>query len=211
MARLAARWWRLADGRRVEIGSPEFPADAAGLVELERDQVATDPHRIRDADEDVRDAARFEELARERGEHPLGLMLVARDTAGAGGASGGVVGRLVFTPERHRKLQHHGVFGIVVHSRWRGVGVGTGLIATMLDWAREHERLEKVELAVLEPNRGARRLYRRIGFRTEARLRRHVRMPDGRVVDDYRMAIYVKEGVAPAGFETWRGLATVRP
>jgi ribosomal protein S18 acetylase RimI-like enzyme len=63
--------------------------------------------------------------------------------------------------------------------------------------------IEKVTLGVMDSNAGARRLYRRLGFRAECRQRRYFKFGDGRYADDVVMSVYVKPGVAPAGFATW--------
>ena len=58
---------------------------------------------------------------------------------------------------------------------------------------------------MLEPNVKARALYQRLGFREEGRSPRHFKFGPGSYVDDIQMAMYVKPGIAPVGFLTWRG------
>jgi RimJ/RimL family protein N-acetyltransferase len=196
----------LPEGTRVEIRTAET-AHVKGILAIEADQLETDPHRVRDADEGIRSAAAWDAYLKEHAREPSWLFLVA--VAGLGRERGGeVVGRLAFRCDQWRKTRHHGTFGIVVHSAWRGRGVGSALIESLLDWGAAHPELEKIRLSVFATNVGARRLYRRLGFRSEGRFRRHFRMPDGRVLDDVSMAIYVKPGIAPAGFVTWREGAT---
>lgn len=195
----------VGDGRAVVVRSAR-PGDGERMLELEADQIATDPHRVREADEDVRGVDRFEELIAERTAAPHSLVLIAIPTDPTGAESGNAVARVMLWQERWRKCAHQAGFGIVVHSAWRGCGLGTAMIAAMLDWATQEPDLEKVKLSVLATNRGARRLYRRLGFRTEGRLRRHFKMPDGRLIDDILMAIWVKPNAAPRGFFEWRGI-----
>ena len=60
-------------------------------------------------------------------------------------------------------------------------------------------------LGVLETNAGARKLYDRLGFRLESTAPMHFKLGPGRYITDLWMAIYVKPGLAPDGFKTWRG------
>jgi RimJ/RimL family protein N-acetyltransferase len=207
---IAARHVTVSGGRTVVVRSA-VPGDGLRLAAIEADQIATDPNRVRDPDEDIRGPERFEELIAERTAAPHGLFVVARQLDHTGTEIGDIVGRVVLWPsERWRKCAHHAVFGIGVHSAWRGCGLGTALLTAMLDWATQQPNLEKVRLSVLATNTGARRLYRRLGFRTEGRLRRHFKMRDGRIVDDLLMAIWVKP-IAPEGFQAWSPSSTHPP
>ena len=64
--------------------------------------------------------------------------------------------------------------------------------------------LEKVYLGVFETNAGARRFYETMGFCEEGRNKDYFRFGQGRYVDDIRMSLYVKPGLAPEGFNTWQ-------
>jgi GNAT superfamily N-acetyltransferase len=54
--------------------------------------------------------------------------------------------------------------GIAVLDEWRGRGLGTMLMDTIEDWAREAQ-LDALVLDVATGNDGARRLYERLGYR----------------------------------------------
>ncbi|WP_263264720.1 GNAT family N-acetyltransferase [Pseudomonas sp. RIT-PI-S] len=77
---------------------------------------------------------------------------------------------------------------IVVHPGYVGQGVGSALMQGLLGWASERPGLVKIELRVREPNASARRLYERFGFTEEGRQAKHVRLPNGRLIDDICMA-----------------------
>ena len=81
---------------------------------------------------------------------------------------------------------------IVVHPGQRGRGVGTALMRSALGWAEDDQRVRKIELLVRATNHNAIRLYRKLGFLEEGRLREHVRLPSGRFVDDIAMAWFPK-------------------
>lgn len=114
-----------------------------------------------------------------------------------------VLGGLIFRGQPRRRMRHHGTFGVAVAGGWRGRGVGRAMIRALLDWAADHEFLEKVCLYCFETNVRARALYRSLGFVEEGRSPRHFRYGPGQYVDDISMTIYVKPGVAPPGFNTW--------
>src|SRR5205823_1912443 len=135
-------------------------------------------------------------------EHP-GQLFLAALLDEPGPPPGSIIGSLRFGCGDRRKVSHHGHFGLGVNADWRGQGLGRALIAALLDWGAAHATIEKVCLSVLEPNERARALYERIGFVQESRSLRHFRFGPGHYVNDVQMAIYVKPGIAPEGFETW--------
>ena len=66
------------------------------------------------------------------------------------------------------------------------------LITVLLDWARKHPTLEKVQLGVFAENARAVALYRSLGFVQEGHRRRGFKHPDGTYSDDILMATFVK-------------------
>lgn len=186
----------LRDGTRLVVRSARED-DIGALIALNERMVATSPHMLRDLDEQERDPVEFEKVLRAHNDHPGKAYLVA--------AAEGTqhAGRLAVRCGQWRRLAHRVEFGISVDRAWRGRGVGTALISTVLDWAAGHTTIEKVCLSCFATNAGARRLYERLGFVTEAVLAKHIRQGPGDYVDDVQMAIWVKPGLAPAGFRTW--------
>jgi RimJ/RimL family protein N-acetyltransferase len=177
--------------------------DAAALVAHMEHMSQTDPHTVRIPGEGVRTVEQVAEFARTHRENPGQLMIVAVVPEGPSSPPGGIIGALRFACGDRQRVAHHGHFGISAHADWRGRGVGSALIGTLLDWAAAHPAIEKVCLGVLEPNAGARRLYTRMGFVQECRLLRYFKFGPDQYVNDVQMAIYVKPGVAPEGFLTW--------
>lgn len=182
-------------------------ADAAALLDLQNHVVATDPHTVREPGEQQRTLEEQTGWVRAMLAAPAHLLLVA--------AEGGepvppgralILGALSFRNGDRRKVAHHGHFGIGVRAEHRGRGVGSALIGALLDWAAEGPILEKICLGTLATNTGAQRLYQRMGFVEESRSPRYFKLGPGKYVDDIQMAMYVKPGIAPAGFNTWRGV-----
>ncbi|MBL9030172.1 MAG: GNAT family N-acetyltransferase [Phycisphaerae bacterium] len=188
----------LRKGGAVFIRSAE-PSDVGALRDFESHMLANNPFGVREPGEAQRteqeDRQRIERFVRE----PGWLML----TAWTANRHEELVGELSFRAGERRKLAHHGSFGLSVHAAWRGRGVGSAMIHALLAWAAAHRQIEKVTLGVFETNTEARRLYERLGFVEESRALRYFKIGPGRYVDDVQMAIYVKPGVAPAGFKTW--------
>lgn len=74
----------------------------------------------------------------------------------------------------------------------RGKGHGTDMLRALVGWAFDFLRLERVWLDVYDMNDGARRVYERVGFKTEGVLR-HAIFREGRYLDVHRMAILAGE------------------
>lgn len=199
MATITPQLVTLTDGTPLWIRSAE-PGDIPGVVALREELVVSSPHQVsgpRDTWTHEMAAERIRHATESRGH----LWLVASTGREPGSE---VVGSINFRSEDRKRIEHHGSFGIGNHSSWRGRGVGTALIEALLNWAAADPIIEKVTLGSFANNVKARRLYRRMGFRTEARSKRFFKIAPGEYVDDIQMCIYVKPGVAPDGFVTWQ-------
>lgn len=100
-----------------------------------------------------------------------------------------VVGAAGF--ERHDgRRAHAALLHIGVHDDWAGRGVGTALMAALIDSADRWLGLRRLELTVYADNAPAIALYRRHGFETEGTLRGFA-LRDGQFVDALTMARWV--------------------
>ena len=95
----------------------------------------------------------------------------------------------------------HGIaeLGMMVAADWRGRGVGSALLGSAVEWARE-AGAHKMALQVWPHNAGARRLYERLGFVTEGRLRRHWRRRNGELWDSIVMGLVLDTTTAGSPF-----------
>jgi len=75
-----------------------------------------------------------------------------------------IIGLLFFVPMTKIKNRHTGEFGVSVHPNHQGRGVGRALIKSLLNWANENDRIEKVFLNVFATNTTAIKLYKDLGF-----------------------------------------------
>ena len=96
----------------------------------------------------------------------------------------GVLGLHIESPSRRR---HVGSIGMAVHDDFQGQGVGSALMAAMINLADNWLNLRRIELEVYTDNAPAIRLYEKFGFVTEGTMRDYA-FRDGQYVDAYKMA-----------------------
>jgi RimJ/RimL family protein N-acetyltransferase len=77
---------------------------------------------------------------------------------------------------------------MAVAGGWRGRGVGTALMQSCVDWARERG-IHKLALQVWPHNEAAIRLYEKFGFEREGVLRAHYRRQNGELWDAVVMGL----------------------
>jgi L-phenylalanine/L-methionine N-acetyltransferase len=87
------------------------------------------------------------------------------------------------------RLRHSGHLFVYVSRGHQVHGIGTRLIAALLDLADNWLLLRRVELTVLVKNERARRLYERLGFEVEGRRKLSV-IAKGEIEDEWLMARY---------------------
>jgi putative acetyltransferase len=100
---------------------------------------------------------------------------------------GRVVGQSSLTPAKSPRRRHSGSIGIAVHDAFQGQGVGSALMAAMLELADRWLDLRRIELTVYADNAAAIHLYEKYGFVIEGRLRADA-FRDGTYVDSFAMA-----------------------
>ena len=96
----------------------------------------------------------------------------------------GMLGLETF-PNRPRR-RHVGRIGISVVGEWQGKGVGTALMAAVVDLADNWLNLTRLELEVYADNAAAIHLYERFGFVYEGTLRQHA-FRNGKYIDSNMM------------------------
>jgi RimJ/RimL family protein N-acetyltransferase len=104
-------------------------------------------------------------------------------------AKGEIVGTANFSRGRQPKTRHVASLGIALRKDTRGVGLGMAMMLAGIAWART-VGIQKLTLGVFATNRAALGLYRKLGFRTEGRLR-HQAMIQGQPVDELLMALWI--------------------
>jgi len=112
---------------------------------------------------------------------------------------GRVVGYIRLRPPTHLPENAHviQIQGLAVHPAARRRGIATVLVAAAEQRLRERGT-QKLTLRVLSTNKGAIRLYERLGFTREGVLRQEF-IIDGRYVDDVLMAKSLGPQAQPPG------------
>lgn len=161
---------------------PAVPHDAPALVELAR-AVGSEPEGWLIATENWRSATEERRYLRALRGHPHAQVFVAE-------TPDGLVGRLSIARDPHPASAHVADLGLMVAASHRRRGVGSGLLAEAVDWARA-AGVRKVELHVFPHNAPAIALYVAFGFTREGYRRGHYRRTDD-YVDAILMALPVE-------------------
>jgi putative acetyltransferase len=158
------------------------PADAVILAAAER-ELAKTPGRLTSRSHELK-AANFRRAILELSSE--GAYLVAVE-------HGRIVGHALLRRMEREANAHVRRLTIMVHEGHQGRGIGTALLKRLMSWARKAPGVEKIELGVRTVNRGAVRLYKRLGFRVEGRLRKHLKLTDGSTIDDFAMGWFPRK------------------
>ena len=92
-----------------------------------------------------------------------------------------VVGWCDVFPQENPRQSHRGGLGMGILPEFRGQGIGSKLLAAVLDHSKSFG-LEKVELYVYTSNKSAIALYRKFGFEQEGLIRKYRKL-DGQYFD----------------------------
>jgi L-phenylalanine/L-methionine N-acetyltransferase len=100
---------------------------------------------------------------------------------------GVVVGNAGVQPLTHIRRRHAAGIGIAVAKQAQGQGVGSALMAELIDWADNWAQLLRLELTVFIDNEAAIALYKKFGFVHEGAHRAYA-LRDGVFADVHAMA-----------------------
>ncbi len=100
---------------------------------------------------------------------------------------GKVVGNIGFEHSQRPRTAHCGSFGIGVHDDFHHLGIGTKLIATVLDLADNWLQIKRVQIEVNCDNDAAIACYKKLGFEIEGQAKGSV-FRHGEYIDTYYMA-----------------------
>jgi len=102
-----------------------------------------------------------------------------------------LVGVLTFERNIKIKEKHRASFGVSVRKEHWGKKIGNSLMEEMLEYARNMEGLEKIELEVFDDNDRGLALYRKHGFEEEGRISKAF-VVDGEYHDAVIMSLFLK-------------------
>jgi RimJ/RimL family protein N-acetyltransferase len=112
---------------------------------------------------------------------PTSLYLIAE-------VAGELTGTLTFSAGKRPRLQHVGEFGMAVLRTYWNLGIGSQLLACLIEWARQGGIIRKINLRVRVDNLAALHLYEKFGFVREGRLTREFFLHE-QFVDMYMMGL----------------------
>lgn len=184
MSSIPTRTITLTTGESVTIRSAQ-PDDATPLLAYVRSVAAETSFFIMQADEFNFTDEQERQWIQDHLDGPGKLTVMAE-------VSGSVVGFLSFENGPHRRVAHRGTFGFSVARDWRGRGIGTALLQTLIEWAEANPLIEKIGMAVFANNERAIRLYRKLGFVEEGRRPREMKLGPGQYVDNILMFRFVE-------------------
>ncbi len=98
-----------------------------------------------------------------------------------------VMGTITLRQSANPRMAHVGGLGMMVHPAYWGKGVGSKLMAAVIDLADNWLNISRLKLEVNVDNTAGVRLYRKFGFDVEGTKRWHT-FRNGRLVDSYFMA-----------------------
>jgi RimJ/RimL family protein N-acetyltransferase len=90
------------------------------------------------------------------------------------------------------RTRHIGGIGISILSEYRGLGLGTVMMRSLIEWASNDAVLEKLTLGVYSDNPAAMQLYKKMNFQEEGRQSRQMKSADGSYKDLILMYRFVK-------------------
>jgi RimJ/RimL family protein N-acetyltransferase len=173
----------LKTGELVAIRSAQ-PDDAAQLIAYVRSVLAESPQVLLEPDEFNFTEEQERQWLQDHLDGPGKCVVVAE-------VSGTVIGCLSFENGSHRRIFHRGSLGVSVRRQWRGRGIGTALLQSLLDWAEANPLIEKIGLSVFANNVDAIRLYKRLGFVEDGRQSREMKLGPGDHADNILMCRFV--------------------
>jgi RimJ/RimL family protein N-acetyltransferase len=114
-------------------------------------------------------------------ESPNSLYLIAE-------IAGEIAGTLTFSVGKRPRLQHAGEFGTSVLRTYWNRGIGSYMLAYLINWAKQNGTIRKINLRVRVDNLPAIHLYEKYGFVQEGRLSREFYL-HGQFVDTFIMGL----------------------
>lgn len=100
-----------------------------------------------------------------------------------------IIGSLDLRGEPRKKVQHNAILGIAIRKEWQGIGLGTALFNTAIDWAKNNGILKNIWLNVHTTNKPAIALYTKIGFTQKGIQENFIEEPDGNFTDNILMGL----------------------
>jgi RimJ/RimL family protein N-acetyltransferase len=175
------RIFNAKDGRRVVLRALRFE-DLDDLLE-----------RVNSLVEEGAEIALDEKLTREAEAEWLAKQLVAQEKGERIFVAAEVGHKIIANSSvdrfSHRCEAHKGMLGIAIGSGYRDIGIGTEMMAVLIEESRK-AGLKLLVLGVFETNNRARHVYEKLGFKEIGRVPKGI-FRNGRYIDEIRMALFL--------------------
>ena len=102
-----------------------------------------------------------------------------------------IIGNIDLTGNRRKIMEHTAVVGMGMLKEWRNTGLGTALLASAIEWAKENQILELIWLQVYTNNTLGLNLYRKMGFEENGTIKNFFKQ-NGQYFDNLTMTLAVK-------------------
>lgn len=174
----------LTDGRKIKIREAHIQ-DASELMQCIKTYMGDSSYQVMEQDEFDHLMYKAREWVNAFIEEEHSLLLVAEH-------NGHIVGNLDITGASRRRLRHNGLVGLGMLKQFREHGLGSILLETGINWARNHSQLERLWLQIIDGNNPALQLYRKFGFVEEGRQKNFIKTATG-YSDNIIMALMLHE------------------
>ncbi|MGM0414199.1 MAG: GNAT family N-acetyltransferase [Bacillota bacterium] len=166
-------------GKEIKINNAS-PEDAEELLNYMKQVFGETEFLLRQPEEFEMTVAEEQEFLENMNQSENSIFIIAR-------VDGKIVGNLGFTGSDLNRYSHQGEFGMSVSKDYWGRGIGSLLIETLMNWAKENG-ITRISLRVDEQNQRGRKLYENFGFQQEGILKNKKRLSDGTYRNEIVMA-----------------------
>ncbi|MGL5651344.1 MAG: GNAT family N-acetyltransferase [Paraclostridium sp.] len=101
-----------------------------------------------------------------------------------------IVGIASITSVQKERMKHNGTLGISLRKKYWGIGLGSEIMAYLIDWAKSNKITKKINLLVREDNIRGVKLYEKFGFEKEGLLKKDICV-NGIYYNTIAMGLYI--------------------
>ncbi|KKY00061.1 hypothetical protein VN21_16290 [Paraclostridium benzoelyticum] len=101
-----------------------------------------------------------------------------------------IVGIASITSVQKERMKHNGTLGISLRKKYWGIGLGSDIMAYLINWAKSNKITKKINLLVREDNIRGVKLYEKFGFEKEGLLKKDICV-NGVYYNTIAMGLYI--------------------
>ncbi len=158
--------------------------DAAAILDLSKNVIGEEIYQLTSGSEFKMTIEAEEKWIESHYANPNHIILVAE-------MNSKIIGMLDFSNGHRQRIAHTGEFGMSVDKSARDQGIGSLLLAALIEWASKNSTIEKIGLSVHSNNKRAVALYKKMGFEVEGVRKRDLKYGEGQYIDTVVMGRFV--------------------